>query len=61
MLSLGVLVGNGLVDDVGDVEGSVVVYGFGAGVISSSVSYYSMILGVDTDVAVVLLMLGDGI
>ena len=53
------LVGNSVGDDVGNVEGSVVVDGFGAGVISSLLSYSSMIVGVDYDVAVVLLMLSD--
>ena len=60
-LFLGVEVGNIVGNDVGDGADSVVVDGFGAGVILSSLSYYSMIVGVDDDVAVVLLMLGDGI
>ena len=46
-LSLGVVIGNSLGNDVG--------------VISSSLSYYSMNVGVYANIAVVLLMLGDGI
>ena len=58
-MSLGVVVGNSAGYDVGDGTVSVVVDGFGAGVISSLLSYSSMIVGVDYDVAVVLLMLSD--
>ena len=55
------VVGNSVDDDVGDGVAVVVVDGFGAGVWSSSLLYSSMILGIDADVAVLLLMLGDGI
>ena len=60
-LSLGVVVGNSVGDDVGDGVAGIMVDGFGAGVISSSVSYFSMIVGIDYDVAMLFLMLGDGI
>ena len=59
--SLGVLVGNSEGDDVDDRVAGVLVDWFGAGVLSSSLSHSSMIAGVDYDVDVVLLMLGDGI
>ena len=60
-LSLGVVVGNSVDNYVGDGLAGVVVDGFGAGVLSSSILYYSMIVGFDADISVVLLMLGDGI
>ena len=55
------LIGNSVGNDVGDGVADVVVDGFGAGVWSLSISYYSMIVGVVADVAVSLLILGDGI
>ena len=60
-LSLGVVIGNSVAYCVGDEVGGVFVDGFVAGVRSSSLSYSSMIVGIDDDVAVVLLILGDGI
>ena len=59
--SLGLVVGNHVDDDLGDAKSGVMVDGFGAGIISSSLSYSSMIVWVGADVAVILLMLGDGI
>ena len=61
VLSLGVVVENSVGDDVGDGVAGVVVGGFGAIVWSSSLSYFSMIVVVDSDAVLVLLMLGDGI
>ena len=61
MFSLGVVVGNSEVDDVGDGVVGVVVDGFGVGFLSSSLSYSSISVGVNDDVTVVLLMLGDGV
>ena len=55
------VVGNIVGDDAGDGVAGIMVDGFGAGVISSSVSYFSMIVGIDYDVAMLFLMLGDGI
>ena len=55
------VVGNSESDYIDDGVAGVVVDGFGAGVRSSSLSYYSMIVGVDADVSVVLLMLSNGI
>ena len=48
-------------DDLGDRVAGVVIHGFGTGVLSLSLSYSSMIVGVDSDVAVVLLLIGGGI
>ena len=53
-MSLGVVVGNSVGNDLGHGVANVVVDGFGAGVLSSSLSYSSMIVGLDADVAVVL-------
>ena len=61
LLLLGVVVGNSVGDDLGDGAAGVMVDGFGAGVRSSSLSYYSMIVRVDADVDVVLLILVEGI
>ena len=47
------LVGNSAGDDSGGGSVGVVVYGFGSGVISSSLSYSSIIVGVDADLDVV--------
>ena len=55
------LVGNSVGNGIGDGVAGVVVDVFVAGVRSSSLSYYSIIVGVNYDVAVVLLFLGDGI
>ena len=55
------IVGNCVGDDVDNGVSSVVVDGFGAGVWSSSLSYYSIVVGIYTAVAVVLLIIGDGI
>ena len=60
-LSSGAAVGNSVGNDLGGGAASVAVDRFGAGVRSSSLSFYSLIVGVDVDIAVVLLMLGDGI
>ena len=60
-LSLGLVLGNGEGDDIYDGVSGVVFDGIGAGVRSSSLQYSSMIVGVDAYVAVVLLILGDGI
>ena len=55
------LVGNSVGDYLSDGVAGVLVDRFGAGIISTSLSYYSMIVGADADVDVVLLMRGDGI
>ena len=51
--SLVVVGGNYVVNDVIDGVVGLVVDGFGSGVISSSLSYSSIIVGVDADVDVV--------
>ena len=60
-LLLGVVVRNIEGDDVDDGVAGVLFDGFVAGVCLSSLSYYSIVTGVNDDVSVVLLMLGDGI
>ena len=59
--SLGVVVGNSEGNCVGDGAASVIVDRFCVGVRSSSLSYSLIIVGIDSYLDVVLLMLGDGI